>query len=135
MLVNKLNPYMIYIKIIVVCAVIIGLFWLGWHEMGIRADLKAKTSEADMWKETTSMYAEQTRISNAFYKEVSGAIQKIKVQSNNYIQAVESSPPPPVIDGDVVVLMRPNQAFDLPIPYSNNSSNRKSSNPSGSRIN
>ena len=50
---SSINPYMLYLKIGAIVLVVIGLFWLGWHEMSIRADLKTKSAEAALQKAVT----------------------------------------------------------------------------------
>lgn len=102
---TSLNPYVLYIKLGLAAIVICGLVWLGWHEMGIRADLKAKTAEAQLQKETAAMYARQFNEYIKLNREIADAVQNIKVKSNNYIQTIESSSPPVVRDGDPVVLV------------------------------
>jgi len=99
------NPYMLYIKIGLAMAAVVFLFWLGWHEMGIRADLQIKTAEAAMQKATTEMYAKQFQDYINLNKEIADAVKDIKIKSNNYIQTIESSPPPVAADGDTVVLV------------------------------
>ncbi len=102
---SSLNPYALYIKLGLAAIVIAGLVWLGWHEMGIRADLTAKTIEAQQQKDTAGMYARQFNDYIKLNKEIADAIQNVKIKSNNYIQAIESSSPPAVRDGGNVVLV------------------------------
>jgi len=101
---STLNPYLLYIKIGAVALLVAGLFWLGWHEMGIRADLKNKTAEAALNKATSEMYAKQFNDYIQLQREITDAIKTIKVQSNNYIQTIEASGPP-AADGVTFVLV------------------------------
>lgn len=103
-LTTRLNPYAIHIKIVLAAALVAGLFWLGWHEMGIRANLQIKTTEAALNKATTEMYAQQFNEYIKLNKETADAIKAIRIHSNNYIQAVENSKPD-LADGDNFVLV------------------------------
>lgn len=113
---SSINPYMLYLKIGAIVLVVIGLFWLGWHEMSIRADLKAKSAEAALQKATTEQYAKEFADYIQLNKEIADAIKTVKVQSNNYIQTIDSAPPPPAADGDTVVLVPAGVPVGPPLP-------------------
>jgi hypothetical protein len=130
-----LNPYLLYIKIGLAALAVAFLFWLGWHEMGIRADLKAKTAEAALQKAAADQHLKQFQDYINLNKDISNAIQNVKIKSSNYIQSVETSPPPVISDGGTVVLVPagvPNGAAVPGLPgYKNYSAGRVGSGTSG----
>lgn len=106
------NPYLLYIKI-AAAAISAGLLiWAGIWFKGVldeRANLKAN-AEA-MAKQVIdanhkAVLAEAAQIQyQQTIKEVVDAVRKIKVQSNNYINQIDSEPPPAVADGNSVLLV------------------------------
>lgn len=107
MALSNLNPYMIYIKIALVVAAVGGLIWFGAHEANIRADLKAKTAEVELSKATVQMYADAWNRDVQLKKEIADALKTIRIQSNNYIETIETSAPPAAPDGAIIQFIAP----------------------------
>jgi len=126
MLLTQLTPYLLYIKIGAIALVVIFLFWLGWHEMSIRSDLKTRTAELALQKATAEQTAKQFNEYIVLQKGIADAISSVKIKSNNYIQGIEVSPPPAADDGDVVVLLR-GGALSGVSGFKNNSASRTGS--------
>lgn len=126
-----ITPYLLYIKITGIIALLIGLLWFGWHEKSIRADLDKYKTEAALQKASAEMYALQFNNYIQLNKEIADAIKKVRVQSNTYIDSVEVSQPP-VADGDSFVLIPPGVPKAVPrLPgYKNYSTGGASTAPS-----
>jgi hypothetical protein len=118
-------PYLIWIKIVAVAAVVGGLVWFGYNEKAIRDDREKFKTEAKQQKETAEQYARQISSNIQFTREVVDAVKSLKVQSNTYIDSIEVSPPPGD-DGDTVVLVAAGVPKAVPrLPgYNNYSANR-----------
>lgn len=121
-----INPYLLYIKIILVALIVSGLAWFGWNEKKIRTERDTYKTEAALQKATAEMYAQQFNNYIQLNKEIADAIKKVKVQSNTYIDSVEASRPPAVADGISFVLIPPGVPKAVPsLPgYQNYSAGR-----------
>jgi hypothetical protein len=111
---TSLNPYALQIKIAAIILLVVALFGTGIWIRGVfaeRDDLKKTKALAEA---TTKMYADAWNRNARMQKEIVDAVKKIRVQSNNYIEAVESAPSPAVPDGGAVVLVAPGVPAAVP---------------------
>lgn len=135
MITDMLNPYLLYIKLGLAALAVAGLIWFGWNEMAIRADLKAAKTEAALHKSAAEQAAKQFSDYVTLQKGIADAIQNVKIKSNNYIQAIESAPPPEADDGDPVVLVPGGLPVGATLPrlsgFPNNSTGRAPPAPAG----
>jgi hypothetical protein len=104
---NDLNPYALQIKIGLICLTIIFLGWVGWHEKGIRDDLANQKKATEAAKAATKMYADAWNNNQQLQKEITDAVKQIRVESNTYIDRVETAAPPVVPDGGSIVFIAP----------------------------
>lgn len=134
---SSLNPYALYIKIVAVALVVALLVGMGvWirgvfsERAALRVSVAAATEKQKLAESQTAMYVKQWNDNAVLQREVADAIKKIKVQSNNYISTVEVSGPVGT-DGESVVLMRPDQAINLPTGFGDNSAGRVGTDAAG----
>jgi hypothetical protein len=106
-LLDLINPYMMWIKIGAVALLVIGLCWLGWHEKSIRADLAEQKQATEAAKATTKMYADAWNRNQQLQKELTDAVKQIRIESNTYIDRVETTAPPVVPAGGSITFIAP----------------------------
>ena len=110
--VSAINPYLLYIKIGAIAILAGALIWAGIWFKGVLADRDrlqvASVVQARQLADATHR-AELAESANREYqqtiKEIVDAIKAIKINSNNYINSIESAPVPAVPDGGVVLLV------------------------------
>ena len=101
------TPYLVGIKIGAVILVIAGLFLSGVWLRGILAECTALRLSEAASKSAVVTLLDSIERNATLNREIADAIKNIRVVSNNYIQSIESDPPPGVPDGGTVVIINP----------------------------
>ena len=108
------TPYLVGIKIGAVVLVIAGLFLSGVWLRGILAERTALRLSEAASKAAVVTLLDSIERNATLNREIADAIKNIRVVSNNYIQSVESDPPPGVPDGGTVVIINPGVPKAMP---------------------
>lgn len=111
---SSLNPYALQIKIGIVALLVAGLFFGGIWIRGVFAERDELKKSKALAEATTKLYADAWNRNATLQKEIVNAVKNTRVQSNNYIEAVESSPAPAVADGGAVLLIAPGVPQTVP---------------------
>jgi hypothetical protein len=127
------TPYIVQIKIALIVLAVAGLFGSGVWLRGVFAERAALRLSETQARATAQMYTDAWNRNEQLQKGIVDAVKNIWVQSNNYISAVESDPPPVVPDGGTIMLVAagvPKTATSLS-GFKNNSSGRTSAAAAG----
>lgn len=111
-LIETVTPYWLYIKIALIVVAVAGLIGSGIWFRGVlaeRDDLKKAKALAEA---TTKMYADAWNRNAQLQEAITNAIQKIRVESNTYIDRVEAAAPPVVPAGGSIAFI----AHGVPVP-------------------
>lgn len=106
-IVTAINPHWLYIKIAAVVALVGGLIWSGIWIRGVFAERDTLRASEALATQTTKMYADVWNRNQQLQREIVDAIKKIRVESNTYIDRVETSPPPVVPAGGSIAFIAP----------------------------
>lgn len=109
---TAVNPYLLYVKIGVAALLAGALIWAGIWFRGVLSERDTLRGNAEAMAQrviTESHRAELAEQANRQYqqtiKEIIDAIKSIKINSHNYINTIETAPPPAVPDGGAVLLV------------------------------
>ena len=126
-----LTPYILAIKIGLIVLAVGSLVGAGIWFRGVLAERDTLKTQKALAEATTKMYADAWNRNDQLQRGIVDEIRKIRVQTNNYITAIDSSPAPKVADGVTFQLVSPGlpQTYTLPsLPqFANNTSSRTSS--------
>ena len=121
-LTDAISPYLLYIKIGSVVAVVVGIFSGGIWLRGVfaeRAELRDQIELLELDKQRAEQRALDAIHQRDEYiklnREIVDAIKKIKIQSNTVIQRIENDPVPvPPADGGALPFIAPGVPQALP---------------------
>lgn len=121
-LTDAISPYLLYIKIGSVVAVVVGIFSGGIWLRGVfaeRAELRDQIELLELDKQRAEQRALDAIHQRDEYiklnREIVDAIKKIKIQSNTVIQRIENDPVPvPPADGSALPFIAPGVPQALP---------------------
>ena len=111
---SDLNPYGLYIKICAVLIAIVILFISGIWIRGVFAERDALKTSKKLADETVKMYADAWNRNAQLQENITNAIQKIRVESNTYIDRIETSAPPVAAAGDSIIFIAPGMPKAVP---------------------
>lgn len=112
---------------VTVIALMAGAVWVR----GVVADRSALRKEVALQKAQTDAIATQFNSYIQLNKEIADAIRRVKVQSNNYIQQIETAPTPVAAVGGSIPFIPSGVPQGVPgMPgFANNSSGRTAAEP------
>jgi hypothetical protein len=121
-LTDVISPYLLYIKIGAVVAVVAGIFSGGIWLRGVfaeRSELRGQIELLELDKQRAEQRALDAIHQRDEYiklnREIVDAIKKIKIQSNTVIQRIENDPVPvPPADGGALPFIAPGVPEALP---------------------
>jgi len=116
-----LTPYLLYIKIGLIALVVAAITGTGLyirHVFNERAALRL--SEASLKAQVTT-YQESAIANQKLQEGITNAIKNIRVQSNTYVQKIDSSPVPALDNGTAVTLVAGGVYTTPSLPFVNRS--------------
>ena len=103
----NLNPYMVQIKIVAGLTIVAALIGSGIWFRGVVAERDELKKSKALSDATVTMYADAWNRNAQLQENITNAIQKIRVESNTYIDRIEAAAPPVVPAGGSIAFIAP----------------------------